>query len=120
MEAELHRITPSTTSDLRLTIRKKPIHEIINQFKTRLYLNLKSRFSYANSKLNLMGATLLDPRFKELTFEEYLDSDALKKAKKYVIQEALKLKEAPEDNTTENTIEPPKAPESSGKKVSNL
>ena len=118
MEAELHTITPSTTSDLRMTIRKKPIHEIINQFKSRLYLNLKSRFSYANSKLNLMGATLLDPRYKELIFEEYLDSDALKKAKKYVIQEALK--EAPVDNATENTNEPPKAPESSGKKVSKL
>ena len=34
------------------------------------------------------------------------------------VQEALK--EAPVDNATENTNEPPKAPESSGKKVSKL
>ena len=119
MEAELFRLTPTPTasSELKLTVRKTKIHEVVNKFKTTLYLKLKSRFSYVNTKPNLLAATLLDPRYKELPFEEYLDSSALRKTCKYIIQDALK--EASVDKDTENNDEPPKASVvSSGKKVS--
>lgn len=117
MEAELNRVV--STSDLRITIRKTPVHEVINRFKTNLYLNLKSRFAYVNTKQNLLAATLLDPRFKELPFEEYLGSSVLKKTTKYIIEEDLK--EDSVDNDAEITDEPPKAAISSSilQKVSN-
>ena len=72
-----------TASGPGVTIQRKKISAVINQLKTDIYAGLVNRFEYVNSKSNLLAATLLDPRYKEIPFEEYKDSISLKQAKHY-------------------------------------
>ena len=66
-------------------IRKKKLHAIINDFKRKIGRNLQTKLSHVFNKPNLMMATLLDPRFKGLCFDE----DQLNLAAEYVKTEVL-------------------------------
>ena len=83
-----------TATGFGFTLKRSKIHNLLNDFKAKLLANFTTRFEYVNSKKMLMAATLLDPRYKELPFEEYeefMESGALKTASKYIVQEAINL-----------------------------
>ena len=75
---------------LKLTIRSKKTHDIIDEFKQKLCKNLWDRFEYVNTKPNLLIATFLDPRYKDVVIEHYLGSYGLHQAIEYTKAEALK------------------------------
>ena len=71
------------------------MHRVVNDLKLRISKSLKDRFKDVNTKPNLMIATLLDPRFKEIPFEQYdLDLDqAVEYAKADALKEILSHEE---------------------------
>ena len=111
--------TGSSTTGVVLKIRKKRVGTVVSDYIMSLYASLKSRFEYVNSKPNLMCATFLDPRYKELPFEEYMDYQAIERVSEHVINRVLKhYDDEKNDEESELVILPPNTP-ASGKKVCN-
>ena len=84
-----------TDLGLKKKITKRKMHTVVNDLKLRISKSLKDRFKDVNTKPNLMIATLLDPRFKEIPFEQYdLDLDqAVEYAKADALKEILSHEE---------------------------
>ena len=112
-----------TATGFGFTLKKSKIHNLLNDFKAKLLANFTTRFEYVNSKKMLMAATLLDPRYKELPFEEYeefMESGALKTASKYIVQEAINLINKGKIVTNDETSPAPKPSIATTKKVSRI
>ena len=79
-----------STTGIRLTFKSKKIHDVVNEFKHNLCKNLWDRFEYVNSKPNLLIATFLDPRYRELVIEHFMGPSAVDQAIEFTKTEALK------------------------------
>ena len=87
LEATVNSSATFTKPDggIGVRIRTRKLHTVINDFKRQIGKGLESRLKHVFNKPNLMVATLLDPRFKGLCF----DDDQLKLACEYVKTEVL-------------------------------